>query len=148
MSLVLLKPEHDIWEPGEHNGTFRGNNLAFVTATEAIKFFWSDNTFRGDIQERIDRIRAFLNGLAQAYPDSLKVKGRGMMKGLAKSIQEDCFGQGLIIELCGPHDEVLKLLPPLNISADQLEEGLSIIAAAAHDQLKEATPTFSEVAYG
>ncbi|MFK4496118.1 diaminobutyrate-2-oxoglutarate transaminase [Bradyrhizobium japonicum] len=36
MSLLLLKPEHDVWSPGEHNGTFRGNSLAFVTAAAAI----------------------------------------------------------------------------------------------------------------
>lgn len=155
MSLVLLKPEHDIWEPGEHNGTFRGNNLAFVTAAQAVKSFWHDNVFRDGIHERVTKLSAFLNELAQTYPDSLKVKGRGMMVGLtfsdaalAKLVQQDCFGQGLIIELCGPHDEVLKLLPPLNISFDQLEQGLSIIATSVHDQLKEATSTFSEVAYG
>ena len=36
-ALVLMKPEHDVWEPGEHNGTFRGNNAAFVTATDALE---------------------------------------------------------------------------------------------------------------
>ena len=155
MSLVLLKPEHDIWEPGEHNGTFRGNNLAFVTAAEAIKRFWSDNVFRDGIRDRVAKVNAFLNELAQSYPDSLDVKGRGMMMGLAfsdpvlaKSVQQDCFGQGLIIELCGSHDEVLKLLPPLNISADQLDQGLSIIATTVHDKLSDVVPTRSEVAYG
>ena len=40
----LIKPEHDLWEPGEHNGTFRGNNLAFVTAKKAIEEYWLNET--------------------------------------------------------------------------------------------------------
>ena len=39
MSLTLIRPELDIWSPGEHNGTFRGNNAAFVTATEALNWW-------------------------------------------------------------------------------------------------------------
>ena len=39
LSLVLLRPELDVWAPGEHNGTFRGNNLAFVTATAALDYW-------------------------------------------------------------------------------------------------------------
>ena len=45
MSLVLLAPHLDVWEPGEHNGTFRGNNLAFVTGKAVIDHYWSDAGF-------------------------------------------------------------------------------------------------------
>lgn len=144
MSLVMLKPEYDISKPGEHNGTFRGNNLACVTATEAIKNFWSDDTFQNGIQEQVLKTHAFLKNLVQTYTNFLNIKGRGMMVGLefsdpalAKSVQKKIFSESLIIELCGPHDEVLKLLPPLNVSADQLEKGLRIIATVVHDQLKK-----------
>ena len=154
MSLVLLKPEYDIWEPGEHNGTFRGTNLAFVTAAEAIKLFWSDNQFREEIHQRIVTTKACLDELAQSYPDFLAVRGRGMMMGLrftdpnlARSVQQACFENGLIIELCGPHDEVLKLLPPLNISASELDKGLNIIATVINDKLKDSMNVFSEVIY-
>ena len=154
MSLVLLKPEYDIWEPGEHNGTFRGNNLAFVTATAAIKRFWRDDVFRNGIYDRIAKKSALLHDLVQIYPDFLDIKGRGLMTGLAfsdpklaKSVQQDCFGQGLIIELCGPHNEVLKLLPPLNISDEALSQGLDIITTAVHDTMNDMNPVPSEVAY-
>jgi len=42
---VLMRPELDEWKPGEHNGTFRGNNLAFVTAKVAIETYWKDDAF-------------------------------------------------------------------------------------------------------
>jgi len=52
MALVLMKPEHDQWAPGEHNGTFRGNNLAFVAATKAIELYWRDEEFSHEIKEK------------------------------------------------------------------------------------------------
>lgn len=139
MSLVLLKSEYDIWEPGEHNGTFRGNNLAFLTATEAIKYFWKDSSFVYGISTREEKINSFLKKIVGSFTDEVTPKGRGLMKGLSfnssdskvtKSIQNYCFQNGVIVELCGPHDEVLKLLPPLNIPLNELEQGLEIIEEA------------------
>ena len=51
MTLVLLKPEIDQWQPGQHSGTFRGNNLAFVTATEALRF-WETEEFSRSIERK------------------------------------------------------------------------------------------------
>ncbi len=45
LSIMLLKPHLDVWEAGEHTGTFRGFNLAFVTANEAILQYWKDDKF-------------------------------------------------------------------------------------------------------
>lgn len=45
MALTLMRPEHDVWKPGEHNGTFRGCNPAFFTAARALGLFWSDDAF-------------------------------------------------------------------------------------------------------
>ena len=45
MALLLIRPQHDIWRPAEHNGTFRGNTHAFVTAQVALRKFWSDDAF-------------------------------------------------------------------------------------------------------
>ncbi|MFE1265684.1 aminotransferase class III-fold pyridoxal phosphate-dependent enzyme [Streptomyces albogriseolus] len=41
MALTLLRPEYDVWKPGEHDGTFRGYNPAFVTAARTLELFWS-----------------------------------------------------------------------------------------------------------
>lgn len=81
MSLVLLAPEWDAWSPGEHNGTFRGNNLAFLTAGEALRMFWRDDSFERDVRRKAKLLRARLGELAEAH--GLRLKGRGLMSGLA-----------------------------------------------------------------
>lgn len=153
MSLVLLKTEYDIWEPGEHNGTFRGNNLAFVTATTAIEKFWSTDDFQHIIRSNGAEIEGFLSQLSTDYSEDLSVKGRGMMRGLhfsdpknSKAVQKKCFSNGLIIELSGPCNEVVKLLPPLNIDDKTLNIGFRIIEKSIHDVLRNASEVKFEAA--
>ena len=136
MALTLIKPELDQWGPGEHNGTFRGNNPAFVTATAALREFWSDDALERSTIAKGERIGASLAELAVASSSvELTPKGRGLARGLAFSQPElaakacaAAFERGLIIETAGPSDEVMKLMPPLTISDAELEEGLTIIA--------------------
>lgn len=132
MSLMLIKHELDHWSPGEHNGTFRGNNHAFVTAAAALDHFWRTSHF----QEHLQSVCAILFDRCSACASAhgLRVKGRGAMLGLefndadeAQRIQAQCIAQGLVVERCGPRDEVLKILPPLTIAADEIETGFSII---------------------
>src|SRR5690606_24453345 len=66
MALTLIRPEHDRWKPGEHNGTFRGNNHAFVTAAKAIELFWSDDAFERDVARKGERLRAGLAKIGEA----------------------------------------------------------------------------------
>jgi diaminobutyrate-2-oxoglutarate transaminase len=136
MSLVLLKPELDVWSPGEHNGTFRGNNLAFVTAAAAIETYWSDGAFAAELAEKSALVRRTLEDLARLVPETV-VKGRGLMQGLgmpdpelAATVMAEAYRRGLIIETCGPRDEVIKLLPPLTTSAEDLLAGLAILRDA------------------
>lgn len=140
MSLVLLKPEHDQWSPGEHNGTFRGNNFAFVTGAQAIRHYWSDGNFERDTKTRAEFVSSELSDIARSTELIRGVKGRGLMQGLefsenavAARVQRRCFNHGLVIELCGPRDEVLKFLPPLNCSLDDLERGASIVADSVRE---------------
>jgi diaminobutyrate-2-oxoglutarate transaminase len=133
MSLVLLKPDLDIWTSGEHNGTFRGNNLAFVTATAAIEQYWKDDTFGTQLAAKEKLVRRHLQDIVALIP-GMFVKGRGLMQGiafpqpeLATEVMEEAFGRGLIIETCGPSDEVIKLLPPLTTSEDELTAGLTLL---------------------
>jgi diaminobutyrate-2-oxoglutarate transaminase len=135
MSLTLFKPEYDVWKPGEHNGTFRGNNLAFVTATAAILHFWQDETLMQNVRTSSAQLTDFASKLTNH--GNICVKGKGLMTGFefdcahkAKRIQTACFENGLIIELCGPTDAILKPLPALNISQDTLDRGLGIIGKA------------------
>ncbi len=146
LAVVLIKPEYDRWLPGEHNGTFRGNNLAFVTARVALEKFWSNTRFTEDIARRSKVVQRALSEIAQLVPGA-RVKGRGMMMGvdlrnpkLSRAVIEKCFEDGLIIECSGPNDEVVKVLAPLTTSDDVLEYGLQILrrAVRANASLWEA----------
>ncbi|MBA3599324.1 MAG: diaminobutyrate--2-oxoglutarate transaminase [Methylibium sp.] len=144
MAIVLVRPAHDVWRPAEHNGTFRGNNHAFVTARIALEKFWSDQAFADQIAIKSDIVTARLKALARRIPGS-RLKGRGMMQGLAlpsgdlaAEICRRCFERGLIIETSGAHDEVLKILAPLTTPITVLERGLEILQSAAADALEDA----------
>ncbi|WYQ42753.1 diaminobutyrate--2-oxoglutarate transaminase [Bacillus sp. FSL W7-1321] len=134
LALTLFKPELDIWAPGEHNGTFRGNNHAFITATAALSY-WEDPSFEQAIKDKSKKIHAFLTKLVDSYPEMDGcVKGRGFMAGigskvdgLAEKVAAEAFKRGLIMETAGPEDEVFKLFPPLTISDEDLEKGFAII---------------------
>jgi diaminobutyrate-2-oxoglutarate transaminase len=134
LALTLIKPEYDIWEPGEHNGTFRGNNHAFVTATAALTY-WKDDQFEKKITKQSERLYSFLEDLVASYPElEGQVRGRGFMvgvcsakEGLSEKIAAQAFERGLIMETAGPKDEVFKLFPALTISDEELEKGLQMI---------------------
>ncbi|MBK6758964.1 MAG: diaminobutyrate--2-oxoglutarate transaminase [Moraxellaceae bacterium] len=137
MAIVLMKPELDIWQPSAHNGTFRGNNAAFVTATTALNEFWADDTFAQEVRDKGQKLQQRLQQFKETHPAIIEVRGRGMVAGLAMAngdiadaISEQCFKEGLIIETCGPKGEVVKLLPALTISTMDLERGLRILNIA------------------
>ena len=136
MSIVLIRPELDQWGPGEHNGTFRGNTHAFVTARIALEKFWSDGKFQAEIANKARMLAARLVQIAKRVPGA-RVKGRGMMQGidtasgeLAGQICRECFAGGLIVETSGPRGEVVKVLAPLTTPAHQLQQGLDILQTA------------------
>jgi diaminobutyrate-2-oxoglutarate transaminase len=83
MSLLLIKPEHDIWQPAQHNGTFRGNTLAFVSARAAINTFWKNVDFSNDIKRKGNIIRNSLRDISTNNKEfGLEVRGKGMINGL------------------------------------------------------------------
>jgi diaminobutyrate-2-oxoglutarate transaminase len=137
LSILLIAPEHDRWSPGEHNGTFRGNNLAFVGARAALGL-WESHGFAGIAQKSMVRLDEGLRKIARhSRHENLLFVGRGMLRGievrsasLARMIRQEAFALGLIVEICGPGESVLKLMPPLNIPEDVLESGLGILAEA------------------
>lgn len=152
MSLVLFKPELDIWRPSQHNGTFRGNNLAFVTATTAIQQFWTDQNFQHELTEKATLISQRLQALVQQFPAAkLTHRGRGLMQGLAfehpewaDEVTSEAFRQGLIIETSGSRGEVVKLLPPLTIESATLEQGIYILSKAI-ERVVESYTTIANV---
>lgn len=146
-ALTLLRPEFDQWAPGEHNGTFRGNNHAFVTATAALRHFWSTGDFLRDVERRGELLAMRLGRIVTEH--GFEVRGRGMMRGinvgsgeLAASVTAACFDAGLIIETSGAHDEVIKVLAPLVIDDAVFGAGLDILET----RIREAMATDYAVA--
>lgn len=135
MALVLIKPEHDVWGPGEHNGTFRGNNPAFVTATAALHEWWADDTLERSTIAKGERVAETFNSIvANTSGVELTAKGRGLARGIQFGQEElaakacaAAFERGLLMETSGPNSEVMKVLPPLTVTDDELEEGLAIV---------------------
>lgn len=151
LAIVLFKPELDEWAPGEHNGTFRGNNHAFITAKTALETYWADQEFEKEIQQKSELVRSYF----QSVVDELgvthaRLKGRGLMQGIefrtgeiADSITSRAFENGLIIETAGNQGQVVKCFCPLTIEMQDLEKGLQIvvdaIAAEFNTSLKAAS---------
>lgn len=144
MALLLIKPEYDIFRPAEHNGTFRGNNLAFVGGKAAVEYFTEHNMDKM-AQERGAIIEEALKEICFKY-DNLSYRGIGMIWGidfskidstLAIKCVHDAFDKHLILEVAGRKDAVLKIMPPLTIDIETLKEGLEIVkevVTAAMDQ--------------
>jgi diaminobutyrate-2-oxoglutarate transaminase len=137
MALTLIRPELDQWAPGEHNGTFRGHNPAFVTATAALREYWSDDTLHRATLAKGERIEETLTMLVDSAAIELRTKGRGLARGLqfaqpdlATKVCAAAFERGLLMETAGPADEVMKIMPPLTVSGDELDEGLAVVVEA------------------
>tara|TARA_R110002167_G_scaffold144812_4_gene335365 strand:- start:11125 stop:12399 length:1275 start_codon:yes stop_codon:yes gene_type:complete len=134
-AIVLIRPDLDIWEPGEHNGTFRGNNHAFITAAAAIRHYWKDDKFAAEIVEKSAIVSERFKQISEKYGvTKMLPKGRGMMQGLAcrdgetaGEIGRACFERGLVIETCGSLDQVVKVFCPLTIEKAELIRGLDIL---------------------
>lgn len=149
MSLLLVDPKRDVWRPGEHNGTFRGNSLAFVTAAEALSL-WEDGSMAvASVNSTI--LSKWCDSLANRYDGNIKAKGIGMMRGLEfvrPALAEACAtlarSRGVLIECCGPFDEVLKIMPPLNIEPELLLIGLTRVADAVKEVIGSPTEPPSE----
>ena len=134
-AVVLMKPELDKWKPGEHNGTFRGNNLAFVTAKNAIDHYWSDDKFANEIKAKGEYVKEQLADIVSKYGEgNFSMKGRGMFQGIncvngeiAGKITKKAFKKGLIIETSGADDQIVKLFCALTITQENLETGIAIL---------------------
>lgn len=145
MSLLLIRPEYDIFGPAEHNGTWRGNQLAFVGAKAALEYF-RDHAIDAEVKRKEQIIRDFLESEILPLDPRLKVRGIGMIWGvdfsgidatLALEALHECVDRHLIIELAGSSDCVLKILPALTIEDDLLMKGLNIIKEAVTKTIRK-----------
>lgn len=139
LAIVLLKPELDKWQPGEHNGTFRGNQLAFVSGVAGIELFESLN-IPAQVKEKSVIVERELSRMIERFDPRMELRGLGLIWGvdlsalqnekLIDTITTNCFEDGLIIENAGRKGQVLKLLPPLTVTVEELGSGLEIIERA------------------
>ena len=152
MALVLFRPELDQWKPGEHTGTFRGNNLAFVASTQLLDY-WDNDDLSKAVFYKEEILKTKLKAIAEKYSDwGLKVKGRGLVYGLeitsehsvASDISAKAFENGLIIETCGSSSHVVKFLPPLTIDEETLIAGLELFEKSVDAVMKEKKDRLTE----
>jgi diaminobutyrate-2-oxoglutarate transaminase len=149
LSAVLIRPDLDIWKAGEHTGTFRSHPLALVGATAALEH-WKTAAFADGIAERSRQVSAYLLARVRAVDERIAIRGLGLLWGvdvsalgvgdLASRVSRYCFEAGLIIECVGRNNQVLKLMPPLTISSEVLEEGCGILEAALRRGRGEISP--------
>jgi diaminobutyrate-2-oxoglutarate transaminase len=142
MSLLLIKPELDVWQPGEHTGTFRGNQLAFVGATAALEYRENSN-LEQEVKDKELFLKNFLTQQIASISKKIEIRGIGMIWGidlknfgdieLPKRITSRCFELGLIVERVGRNDSVIKILSPLTIDIPTLQKGCLILKQAFHD---------------
>src|SRR5699024_4530386 len=99
MSLTMFRRDLDVWAPGEHNGTFRGHNPAFVTAKAALETYWSNDEFQHEVAGVIAAMHSRLEEIAQATGGY--VRGRGLLAGImfddpeaATKIAAECYRRG------------------------------------------------------
>ncbi|MGX1350612.1 diaminobutyrate-2-oxoglutarate transaminase [Bradyrhizobium elkanii] len=154
LSIVLIRPDMDIWNPGEHSGTFRGNNLAFVTAGAMCKM-WSDRQFTDRVERTSVELQRHLDRLVTKFPQHIEQKrGRGLMAGLkcrsqalVGRVHDAAFEKGLLIESSGPNRDVIKVLPPITITDDELNHGFAILTHALQEQANGDGPTISSASH-
>ncbi|NEO62827.1 MAG: diaminobutyrate--2-oxoglutarate transaminase [Moorea sp. SIO4G2] len=135
MAVVLIRPDLDCLKPGEHTGTFRGNNLAFVTATAALDEYWETDAFEKEIADKGEVMKKRLKDMIARYPEvGGEHRGLGLIqgiaceqKGLAKKVSNEAFKRGLIFEPMGVNKEVINLQSTLTIDSDTLTQGLDIL---------------------
>lgn len=133
-ALVLLKPEIDVWNPGEHNGTFRGSQLSIVAAKAGIEVMLNENV-EAEVRRKGEIIKEYLNKIPEINT-GFEIRGIGFMWGVdcnkvkpdvvSKAIVSECFKNGLIVERAGRNNDVVKLMPCLLADDDTLKKGLEI----------------------
>lgn len=144
MSLLLIKPELDIFRPAEHNGTFRGNQLSFIGGTAGINYF-VEHRIDEEARRKASIIEGFIRERIMPLDSRLSYRGIGFIWGIdfnqidpkfALEAVHRCFDNGLVLEVAGRQDGVLKIMPPLTIQDKVLIEGLNIIGEVIGQLMK------------
>jgi len=140
LGVIIYREGLDVWQPGAHTGTFRGNQLGFASGAAAIAIMRRDHVL-DNVRARGEQVHELLAGLAD-QPHVRQVRGLGLMWGielqdpgtgrpstaLAKTVQRRALDHGLIVEVGGRQDSVVRILPPLNITAELVHDACTLLA--------------------
>ncbi len=138
LALVLIKPELDIWEPGQHTGTFRGNQLSLIAGKAGLEII-AETDLLAQVQRKGQLVDKYLTEEILPLDGRIRHRGIGLIWGVdfsafpadtTKRLVGTCFRNGLIAERVGRNNEVLKLMPPLTITDEQLMKGLALLKKA------------------
>jgi len=153
LAVMMYNNKLDVWSPGTHAGTFRGNQLAMATGAAGLKYMLQEN-LAAKAGVKGERLMANLNKLAASVPELGDVRGRGLMLGVecvdptqprgnngahpafgefAARVQAGCFRRGMIIEKGGRHGAVLRFLPPLIVSDAEIDQACGIFEASVRE---------------
>jgi diaminobutyrate-2-oxoglutarate transaminase len=142
VAIVLHDERLDAFAPGAHTGTFRGNQLAFAAGAAAVRIIRRDGIL-AHVQEQGAYALRVLEEFAREHDMVGEARGLGLMLGVemieattgepsteaARAVQRAAIERGLIIELGGRGDSVVRLTPPLNVSRETLDQGLEILGS-------------------
>jgi diaminobutyrate-2-oxoglutarate transaminase len=143
IAIVLHHEQLDAFAPGAHTGTFRGNQLAFAAGAAAARIIERDQILE-HVREMGAYALASLEGFVSDYDIVAEARGSGLMLGLelvdpstgepnsraAAAVQRSAIEGGLILELGGRGDSVVRLLPPLNVTRRTLDQAVDILGSA------------------
>lgn len=128
------------WQTGSHGGTYGGNAIACAAAVATIQAM-RDEDLLGNTQRRGTQLMSGLRKLQEEYPIIGDVRGLGLMvgtefsdrgkpadKSIIKSVIHTCEQHGLLLLSCGTYDNIIRWIPPLVVSEEQIADGLSIFA--------------------
>jgi len=165
LSVVLYDKALDKWAPGAHAGTFRGNQLAMAAGIATLRYIL-ENRLAESAAALGDRLMSHLCHIQAESRCIGEVRGRGLMIGveiinpevaadqcgshpahplLASCIQAECLRRGLIIEIGGRFGSVIRFLPPLIITAGQIDSISEIFQESVKAAEKQVLPVLSEV---
>jgi diaminobutyrate-2-oxoglutarate transaminase len=150
LSATMYQEELDTWEAGGHVGTFRGNAPAMVGGVRAIEYM-QDHDLLAHAQDLGNYIRNRLHEATESTPQVTNIRGRGLFIGvefsettdrtgkeIVKAIQKECYKNGVLVWTAGRYGNVLRLIPPLVLTAEQAENGVEIICDAIETQTQDS----------
>ena len=141
IAVIVMKSALNVWGAGAFTGTFRGNAMAFAASTAVLQFIREQDLGRS-VDARGAQLMSGLQRLGMRTGMIGDVRGKGLMVGVeivepdaeadargvrpasrrgARQLQRTCFDDGLIVEVGGRDDNVIRFLPPLTVSAAEIE---------------------------